>query len=130
MRYEVRVLISGASFNPQAFADDLPLEDAGDVRAYLGHRAVPGGIGDNYWVSKPVKVRESPEAACVDMLLSLKAHLNAARACGGKVSMQVSAYYRADDEHRGFYVPVELSHLLGEVGADLDYSPEIDLQVS
>jgi hypothetical protein len=128
MRFEVRLKISGSNFNPQEFVENHALEGAGEVRPYLGHRAVPGGLGDSYWVSKPVKVLESPEVACINLLTSLKAQLKAARACGGKISIQISAYYEEDDDRRGFYVPSELIHLIGEVDADLDYSPEIDLQ--
>lgn len=128
MRFEVRVQINGATFDPQAFAEDLPLEDGGEVRPYLGQRTAQGGLGRSFWVSKPVKVRESPEAACIDLLSSLMAKLEVARERGGRISIQISAYYKADDEHRGFYVPTELIHLVGDLDADLDYSPEIDLQ--
>lgn len=130
MRFEVRLHINGASFDPQSFADGLPSEDAGEVRQYLGHRAAAEGFGSAFWMSKALNVHESPEAACLSLLSSMSSHLLAARASGGEITIQVSAYYKAGDDHRGFYVPSRLARSMGAVGASLDYSPEIDLQVS
>jgi len=81
-------------------------------------------------MSKPVKVLESPEEACISLLLSLNVHLKLAQACGGKISIQISAYHTANDDHRGIYVPSELIHLMGALDADFDYSPEIDTQAA
>jgi hypothetical protein len=130
MRFEVRLHIDGARFYPQAFADGLPSEDAGEIRHFLGHRFVNEGLGCGFWVSKTRKVSQAPEAACLDLLASTSSHLKAARASCGEVTIQVSAYYKAGDDHRGFYVPSRLAHLVGAVEASLDYSPEIDRQAS
>lgn len=127
MRFEIRIHIDGASFDPQAFAEGLPPEEAGDVRRYLGHRAAAAGRGWGFWMSKAIKVQESPEEASISLLESLGAYLETARAMGGDISLQVTAYYKAKDDHQGFYVPRGLVELLGKVGASLDYAPAIDL---
>lgn len=126
MRFEVRLKISGAKFDPNAFTATLPPEAAGEVRRYRGVRAIQAGLGAAFWVSKPIKVLESPEKGCISLLSSLNEHLKLAQASGGKISIQISAYHEANDDPRGMYVPSELVHLMGQLDADLDYSPEVD----
>jgi hypothetical protein len=126
MRFEVRLKISGAEFDPNAFTSTLPPEDAGEVRRYRGVRSIQAGLGSAFWISKPIKVLESPEEGCITLLSSLNEHLKLAKASGGKISVQISAYHRASDDPRGMYVPSELVHLMGQLDADLDYSPEVD----
>lgn len=127
MRFEVRLKINGASFDPHAFVGYLPLEDAGEVRQYIGQKIDQEKFGRIFWMSSSVEVFESPEAACVGLLSHLYPHLKAARNGGGEISLQVSAYYRNGDEHRGSFAPSQLVHLLNGIDASLDYSPEIDV---